>query len=393
MTELSAPFVIDVDVQSRVGQLSIDAKFQAGPGVTVLFGRSGAGKSTLINMVAGLIAPQNGRIQIAGTPLFDRSRNINVKPERRNIGYVFQDARLFPHMCVADNLRYGMKRLPRDQQTRQFEHVVALLDLNALLARRPSKLSGGEKQRVAIARALLSHPRILLMDEPLSSLDAGRKSEILPYIERLSTEFALPVLYVSHAVEEVVRLADTLVLVDDGTIKAQGTVEDLMGRIDLAPYTGRYEAGAVLNATVTKHDNALGLTCLALSGHTIFTGQVDLNLGESVRLRIRARDVALSLAPLNGTSILNQLPVKVSEISKGSGSQAEVALTVAPAPGHATATTQTIVARITRKSLSDLNLHPGVACYALIKAVALDRHSLGGLGPGANRNNQLFSNA
>lgn len=378
--------LLHIDVRANIGGFKVDANIQAGTGVTALFGRSGAGKSTLINMVAGLVTPSEGIIEVAGETLFDSRRGIDLKPEQRGIGYVFQDARLFPHMSVAGNLGYGMKRLDYAKHTQAFEHVVELLGLKPLLARRPAKLSGGEKQRVAIARALLSNPRVLLMDEPLSNLDAQRKSEVLPYIERLSADFNLPVLYVSHAVDEVVRLADTLVLVDGGSVKAQGLVEDIMGRLDLAPFTGRYEAGAVLAAQVTDHDADLGLTHLSLLGHKLYTPQVDLDVGQTVRLRIRARDVALALSPPTGTSILNQLPVTVREIVTDTGPHAEVALTVVPAPEHEGAKAQTVLARITRKSLADLGLQPGAAAHVLIKAVAIDRHSLGGLGRGAKRN-------
>lgn len=378
--------LLHIDVRGRAGDFTIDATIHAGPGVTALFGRSGTGKSTLVNMVAGLVTPTDGVITVAGETLFDSTKGINLKPEQRGVGYVFQDARLFPHMSVAGNLSYGMKRLDYAQHTATFERVVELLGLRPLLARRPAKLSGGEKQRVAIARALLSNPRILLMDEPLSNLDAQRKSEVLPYIERLSADFALPVLYVSHAVDEVVRLADTLVLVDDGRVKAQGLVEDIMGRLDLAPFTGRYEAGAVLGAQVAGHDAKLGLTRLTILGHTLYTPQVDVAVGDTVRLRIRARDVALALVPPGQTSILNQLPVHVHEIVTEGGPHAEVALTVTPSKDHEDAKPQTVLARITRKSLIDLGLNPGTSAYVLIKAVAIDRHSLGGLGHGAKRN-------
>lgn len=378
--------LLHIDVHGRAGEFEIDASIQAGPGVTALFGRSGAGKSTLINMVAGLVTPTRGTIRVGGHTLFDSAQGINLKPEHRGVGYVFQDARLFPHISVAGNLTYGMKRLPAAQHPALFDRVVALLGLAPLLARRPAKLSGGEKQRVAIARALLSNPRVLLMDEPLSNLDAQRKSEVLPYIERLSAEFQIPVLYVSHAVDEVVRLADTLVLVDQGKVRAQGLVEDLMGRLDLAPFTGRYEAGAVLTAQVAGFDDAMDLTELSLLGQALFTARVDVPIGNIVRLRIRARDVAVALVQPEKTSILNQLPVIVHEIASANGPHAEIALTICPPAGFESAKPQTLLARITRKSLCELDLQPGTKAFALIKAVAIDRHSLGGLGTGANRN-------
>lgn len=383
---MTEPPTLHIDVKGRSGAFVTDAKFTAHDGITVLFGRSGAGKSTLINMVAGLTRPEEGVIEIDGKTLFDSAKGIDLPPEARGVGYVFQDARLFPHMSVAANLSYGLERLPAHQREPLFARVTGLLGLEPLLARRPAGLSGGERQRVAIGRALLSNPRVLLMDEPLSGLDAGRKSEILPYIETLAVDFNIPVLYVSHAVEEVVRLADTLVIVDDGRVHAQGRVEDLMSRLDLGPLTGRYEGGAVLVGRVRCEDSAMGLAQLGILGHTCFTPAANLAPDETVRLRIRARDVALALAPPEGTSILNQLPVRVREISAEPNSPyAELALDVIPTPGFETDEGQTLLARITRQSLSNLGLKAGADCTALIKAVAIDRRSMGGRGPGARR--------
>ena len=384
----SSPPLLSLNVQRRRGDFTVDVNIKAGPGVTTLFGKSGAGKSTIVAMLAGLIKPDSGHIRIGEQTLFDSAQGIDVPPERRQVGYVFQDARLFPHMSVMGNLRYGLNRLGTSKHAETFKRVVALLGLDHLLDRRPANLSGGEKQRVAIGRALLSNPRILLMDEPLASLDAARKSEILPYIERLSADFEMPVVYVSHAVEEVVRLSDTLVLISNGCVAAQGDVEDIMGRIDLGPLTGRYEAGAVLNPTVGEHIAQHRLTKLSLLGHAMFVPMVDLPLGASVRLRVRARDVSLALTRPVGTSILNIVPCTVREIDPGSGPHVEIALNVSPhetALGLARATPQTVLARITQKSLTDMQLEPGKPVHALIKAVAIDRHSLGGHGAGTKR--------
>lgn len=377
---------LHMSVRLKRGDFSIDATLDAGPGVTALFGRSGVGKSTVVAMLAGLLKPNDGVIRVAGETLFDSQAGVNVAPEHRGVGCVFQDPRLFPHLSVAQNLKYGLNRLSPAKRADTFAKVVDLLGLKDLLDRRPAGLSGGEKQRTAIGRALLSNPRILLMDEPLANLDAARKSEILPYVERLSADFGVPVVYVSHAMEEVVRLADTLVLIDAGRVKAHGPVEDLLARLDLTPLTGRYEAGAVLNATVAGHDDDVKLTRLDMLGHTLFTPRVNLSLGETVRLRVRARDVSLALTPPAGTSILNQIPVTVAEVELGSGPHAEVALSVTPKSGAQSAKTQTVLARVTKKSYQDLGLARGMDVYALIKAVAIDRHSLGGLGTGAERN-------
>ena len=378
--------LLSLNVQRRTGDFAIDVKIEAGPGITALFGKSGAGKSTVVAMLAGLIKPDSGHIRVDGHTLFDSAQGIDIAPEHRHVGYVFQDARLFPHMSVAKNLRYGLNRLEPAKRTETFERVISLLGLESLLQRRPANLSGGEKQRVAIGRALLSNPRILLMDEPLASLDAARKSEILPYIERLATDFELPVVYVSHAVEEVVRLSDTLVLISNGHVAAQGDVEEIMGRIDLGPLTGRYEAGAVLTPSVEAQVSEHHLTKLSLLGHDMFVPAVDLALGQRVRLRVRARDVSLALTRPEGTSILNILPCTVREIQSGPGSHVEVALSVTPRGADTpTSNPQTVLARITQKSLTDMKLKTGKPVHALIKAVAIDRHSLGGYGAGTNR--------
>lgn len=372
------------NVQHQTGDFSIDAKIETGAGITVLFGKSGAGKSTLVAMLAGLIKPDRGHIQLGEEILFDSDLGIDVTPERRRVGYVFQDARLFPHMPVEQNLRYGLNRIEPGKRSDTFDHVINILGIEELLKRRPGNLSGGERQRVAIGRALLSNPHLLLMDEPLASLDAARKSEILPYIERLNAEFDIPVIYVSHAVEEVVRLADTMILISSGRVAAQGRVEDIMGRLDLAPLTGRYEAGAVLNPVVAEHLPEHQLTRLDLLGHDMFVPQVDLDLNTQVRLRVRARDVSLATKKPQGTSILNTLPCTINEIDAGTGPHVEVAMRV-DANTNQDAPTQTVLARITKKSLHDMALEPNKSVFALIKAVAIDRHSLGGHGIGTQR--------
>ena len=378
--------LLHIAVEKRVGSFQVDADMSSGPGVTALFGRSGAGKSTIVQMIAGLIRPDRGRIRIGEDVLFDSARGIDVPPERRNVGYVFQDARLFPHLNVRQNLRYGMGRLPVEQHGDMFEKVTALLGLAPLLARRPGRLSGGERQRAAIGRALLSNPRVLLMDEPLASLDAARKSEILPYIERLGADFAVPVVYVSHAVEEVVRLSDTLVLISEGRVAASGAVEEIMGRLDLSPLTGRYEAGAVLTPTVAGQVSEHHLTRLDLLGHDMYVPQIHMERGQRVRLRVRARDVSLALERPQDTSVLNILPATVSEVETDpSGPHVELALRVTAAP-PANERAQTVLARVTRNSVADLALAPGKPVFALVKAVAIDRHSLGGHGAGAKRN-------
>lgn len=368
---------LHMDVRLKRGDFTLAATLNAGPGITALFGRSGAGKSTIVSLLSGLLNPDEGTISIGDKVLFDSSKNINTLPQDRHVGCVFQEARLFPHLTVVKNLEYGMHRLPANQHVKMFTRVIDVLGLADLLYRRPAHLSGGERQRVAIGRALLSNPRILLMDEPLANLDGARKEEILTYIEHVTETFGIPVVYVSHSIDEVVRLADTMILVDGGRIAAIGPVEDIMGRLDLSPLTGRYEAGAVLNLRVANHDISNGLTQLRIQGHTLFTPKTSSSLGKSVRLRLRARDVALALTPPKGTSILNQLPVTITDINLENGPHVEVALSIRSAPDFEREKTQIILARITKKSFKDLRLAIGNPAHALIKAVAIDRQSLG----------------
>ncbi len=358
---------IEADVRLRHGAFSLSAQFESEAGVTVLFGRSGSGKTTLLNAIAGLVKPDAGRIVVGGETFFDSDRRISVPVQKRRIGYVFQEGRLLPHLSVRSNLAYGRFFTPVADRYVDFDRVVSLLDLGTLLERRPRHLSGGEKQRVAIGRALLASPRLLLMDEPLASLDAARKGEILHYVERLRDEMRVPIIYVSHAIEEVTRLADTLVLVSDGRVTGVGSVPELAARLDLRNQLGRFEGGAVIDARVSAQDLASGLAHLAFDGGELLTTDLDALVGERVRVRIRARDVSIALERPKGISILNCLAGTVAEIS-GDGSSADVRIMVG-----ATA----IIARVTRHSIQTLNLAPGVPVHALVKAVSLDRHSVG----------------
>ena len=252
--------MLEVDIEHRLGTFALDVHFHAGRGLTALFGRSGGGKTSVVNTIAGLISPHKGRIVVDGSVLTDTELGIRLPTHRRRVGYVFQEGRLFPHLTVRQNLLFGRWFAPTAAPPGRLDDVVDLLGIGTLLDRRPSRLSGGEKQRVAIGRALLASPRLLLMDEPLASLDARRKDEILPYIERLRDHGGVPIVYVSHAVAEVTRLATTIVLISDGRVRAAGSVREVMGRAELYPMTGRFEAGAVLSARVAAHDARWGLT-------------------------------------------------------------------------------------------------------------------------------------
>lgn len=358
---------LSVDITHRQGDFTLDARFESQGNLTALFGRSGSGKTTLVNIVAGLIRPKRGRVTVGDLVLLDSARDIFLPPHRRRVGYVFQEGRLFPHLTVRQNLLYGHWFAPRQGRHGSLEHVVDLLGIAPLLARKPALLSGGEKQRVAIGRALLASPRLLLMDEPLASLDEGRKAEILPYIERLRDEMRIPILYVSHAVGEVARLASTLVLLNDGRVAAVGPTADIMGRLDLFPMTGRAEAGAVLETRIVGQEAEYGLTLLRAAGGLIRVPRIDLPTGSPIRIRIRARDVMLALEKPAGISALNILPATVTELRPGDGPIVDVRLDCA---GDA------LLARVTRRSVAMLCLLPGLALHAVVKSVAFDRRSI-----------------
>ncbi|HZT51089.1 MAG TPA: molybdenum ABC transporter ATP-binding protein [Stellaceae bacterium] len=368
--------MIEVDIAKRLGSFALEARFAADEtGIVALFGRSGAGKTSIVNAMAGLLRPDRGRIAVAGAVLFDAARGIDLSPERRRVGCVFQDGLLFPHYSVRGNLLYGHRD---GAGAVRLDQVVAVLGLERLLGRKPAALSGGEKQRVALGRALLAGPRLLLMDEPLAALDAPRKAEILPFIERMRDEFRIPIVYVTHAMEEIVRLADTLVLLSEGHVAAVGPVEELTSRLDLRPLTGRYEAGAVIRAEVAEHDAELALTRLAFPGGRLTVARVDLPLGAKVRVRVRARDVVLATAPPTGLSIRNAIAGRIVEIAPERGPNVDIRLDIG-AEGHPVM----LWARITRGALLELGLAPGARVHALVKTVALDRGSFARHEPGA----------
>jgi molybdate transport system ATP-binding protein len=364
--------VLSVAVRHRFGSFVLDAAFDSAGGLTALFGRSGAGKTSLINAIAGLLRPERGRIIVDGAVLTDTERGVFVPARRRRIGYVFQEGRLFPHLTVRQNLLYGSWFAPKSGAADEVDRVIDLLGIGALLQRRPAHLSGGEKQRVAIGRALLARPRLLVMDEPLASLDEARKTEILPYIERLRDEASVPIVYVSHQVAEVARLATTLVVLSEGRVAAIGPTEAIMGRIDLFPLTGRAEAGAILATRVAGHDPAFGLTTLRAAAGELRVPHLDLPVGAALRVRIRARDVMIALQPPEGLSALNVLPGIVAEIGRTDGPIVEMRLDCA---GEA------LIARLTRRSVETLGLAPGRPVYAVIKSIAFDHHAFAGTAP------------
>jgi len=370
--------MLSVSVTHSLGGFTLDAAFDSEGGLTALFGRSGAGKTSLVNAIAGLYRPERGRIAVDGAVLTDTAAGIFVPAHRRRVGYVFQEGRLFPHFSVRQNLLYGRwfapKAPPKALGGGEFDQVVGLLGIDRLLARRPAHLSGGEKQRVAIGRALLTRPRILVMDEPLAALDEGRRAEIFPYIERLRDEMRVPIVYVSHSIAEVARLATTLVVLSEGKVAAIGPTAQVMGRIDLFPLTGRAEAGAILATRVAAHEAGFGLTILRAAAGELRVPHVDLPIGAALRVRIRARDVMIALAPPEGLSALNVLPGTIAEIAAGDGPIVQMRLDCA---GEA------LVARLTRRSVETLGLIPGLKVHAVIKSIAFDHHAFAGAQPGA----------
>jgi molybdate transport system ATP-binding protein len=338
--------------------LDLDLTFPA-RGVTALFGPSGCGKTTLLRAMAGLVRDPGGYCRVGDQVWQDGPRF--VPAHRRPLGYVFQEASLFQHLSVQGNLEYGLRRTAPGQRRVGLDDAVDLLGIGPLLKRRTHGLSGGERQRVAIARALLTSPRLLLMDEPLAALDRAGKQEILPYLERLHTELAMPVLYVSHAADEVARLADYLVLLEAGRVRASGPLGELLTRLDLAREQGQ-EAEAVIEATVAGHDEAYHLSYLDFSGGRICVVRNRLAPGKTARLRILARDVSLTLERQHGTSILNIFPAVVDSLAEDGPAQMLVRLDVG---GTA------LLSRVTRKSSGALELAPGRPVFVQIKAVAL----------------------
>jgi molybdate transport system ATP-binding protein len=372
--------MLEVDIEHRLGAFELDIHFCSGRGLTALFGRSGAGKTSVVNAIAGLVRPDRGRIVVDGVVLLDTERGIRAPAHRRRVGYVFQESRLFPHLTVRQNLLFGRWFARGFAPAAPLDDVVDLLGIGTLLDRRPGRLSGGEKQRVAIGRALFAGPRLLLMDEPLASLDARRKDEILPYIERLRDQASVPIVYVSHAVAEVTRLASTIVLISDGRVRAVGPLQEVMGRAELYPMTGRFEAGAVLAVRVAAHDTRWGLTELAGAFGKLTVSRLAAPVGTALRVRIRARDVIIAATPPTGISALNVLAVRVEAVVPIEEAALEVQLRLGD---------ERLLARVTRRSGATLGLVPGREVFALIKTVAIDRRSLGHQGEGVDLDDQV----
>lgn len=363
---------IEADLQLSHPGFSLDVSLRLpGRGVSVLLGPSGCGKTTILRALAGL-ERVHGRVVVQGEVWQDDRDRVRrrtfVPAHRRAIGYVFQEASLFAHLSVQGNLDYGYQRIPREQRRVTLEEAVGLLGIGHLMDRRPDGLSGGERQRVAIARALLTSPKLLLMDEPLSALDAARKAEILPYLEKLNSQSGVPMVYVTHALDEAARLADHLVLMAAGRVQASGATVDMFARLDL-PLSQLDEAAAMVEATVSEHEPGYGQSRLSVAGQPLWIGLTSVAVGQRVRVRVLARDVSVTLSRAGDSSIVNILPVRIESV-RDDGLDT-VTLSLCLVSSDPSAPPCTILARVTRRSRDALQLAQGQSVYAQIKGAAL----------------------
>jgi molybdate transport system ATP-binding protein len=364
--------VLKVRVAKRRDGFTLDAQFDAPtPGVVALFGRSGCGKTTTINIISGLLPADSAYVELDGHVLTDTAAGISVPPEQRRIGYVFQDGRLFPHMSVLRNLRYGLKRTRAPRASITFDHIVALLGLEHLLQRKPYQLSGGERQRASLGRALLSQPALLLLDEPLAALDTARREEVLPYLERLRDNLSIPMVYVSHQFDEVLQLATQVVLMDAGHVVAQGP----LGQVSLVPelraIVGPDSVGAVVDGIVTGVDASCGMAELRVGSGSLNVSVPRVGIGERVRVQLLARDIILATEEPRGLSVRNQLRGTITNIADDENDTRLITVDVGGAA---------VLSRVTRNAVEALRLRNGSSVWVLVKAVSTRGHAfrLGG---------------
>jgi molybdate transport system ATP-binding protein len=357
--------VIDIDISLQQGAFRLDARFSSPQGVTALFGKSGSGKSSIVKAIAGLLRPERGSITVNGEVLFDSQRRINVPAVRRRAGIVFQDGRLFPHLTVHDNLLYGFKRA-RGKREIEPDRVIAVLGIRPLLSRRPMHLSGGERQRVAVGRALLMQPRVLLMDEPLASLDNERKQELLPFFGMLNDRFGIPILHVTHEPAEVFELAQHIVLLDKGHVTASGSLEEITAQLNLPAGAEALGFGAVVTGTISAHEQARGLTVISTGAGAFHVPMIDRPAGARVTLRINARDVAIAITRPEYISIQNIFEAAVDEVQATERQTVRIALRSGGCR---------LLSEVTQDSVARLGLKVGAKAFALVKAAAIVRNA------------------
>jgi molybdate transport system ATP-binding protein len=360
--------MLTLSAKLQRGAFTLNAHFDLPtPGVVGLFGRSGCGKTTLINVIAGLLKAESARIVLNDQVLVDSERGIDIPPERRRIGYVFQEARLFPHLSVAANLRYAESRAAPPHFVSAAE-IAALLDLGALMERRTHQLSGGERQRVAIGRALLSQPNLLLLDEPLASLDASRREEVLPYLEKLRDKLSVPMVYVSHNFDEVLRLATHLVLMEDGTTLAQGNIGDMSLHPGVRAIIGPEAVGAVVEGTVLGSDSSSSLTRVQVGRGELRVPVDKPIIGAKLRVQLLARDLIVATEAPHRLSVRNILAGTVTSVTRDEGDSDLISIDIGGT---------SIISRVTTMATRELNLAPGSRVWALVKAVSLRAHAFG----------------
>jgi len=365
-SELISTQGIDFDFTWQSPQAEFTLKVGAslpGQGVTAVFGRSGSGKTSLLRCLAGLQRQVKGHLTVAGQCW--QKDGFFLPCHKRPLGYVFQEASLFPQMTARANLTYAIKRTPKPQSSDLYQQVLALMAIESSLDRYPAQLSGGERQRLAIARALLIQPRLLLMDEPLASLDQSRKQEILPYLEKLSASFNIPIIYVTHSIAEVARLADHMLGLEQGRLVAQGGVTEVLAGLDQPLDLGE-ELGAVFQAEVLERDTQWDLIRVGFAGGELWLQDTGEPLGQSIRVRVLARDVSLTLSPHQDTSILNRLETQIKELARDKRDPGMVLVDLKLGETH-------LIARLTRRSAEQLQLAPGQTVWAQIKSAALVR--------------------
>lgn len=350
--------MLDIDVRLSRGRFQLAAHLKLGRQVTGLFGPSGSGKTSLLMVVAGLLRPDSGRIVLDGKPLFESKARIDVASHRRRVGLVFQDSQLFPHLCVRDNLLYGFRRAPRQERRFQLNEIVELLEIGKLLDAKPRQLSGGEKQRVALGRSLLASPRLLLLDEPLASLDQGLKEQILPFLRRVKEELHLPMLYVSHSMSEVLQLTDFLVLMANGAVQGSGFLRDLVRSEELFRLSAAPGIDNILPVSILAHDVSHGCTLARFFGIRLMLPYTErARTGETHYVSVRSNEIVLSHAPVPRISIQNQLKGRICAVIPHSD---RVLVQVDAGT--------TLIAEITRRAWLDMQLHEGDTAYCLIKA-------------------------